>query len=260
VLDPSFGLKRRIRQDRFGGLRRRNSFHRSRKMLTKRFNTMKSHQLGHLPEKPSKEALEYFGGIQRAKSYSESKKLFQDPLQGIDVHKKASQPRSPRRQKKESAPKDRSPRLPKRNDGLSKRNDGTVQKRPGFDYARPKVERRPITRSKSDSSWSYNLTRSRLRRETTGLKLHEAFGTFEQGSMESEEPSEISKLHDTACKVFHGASGTDPGRLTQAAHEQSPDLTKARKKLQRMHSRKTTSNVTKVVRSVRSDCSAGRGH
>jgi hypothetical protein len=52
-----------------------------------------------------------------------------------------------------------------------------------------------------------------------GLKLDEAFGIFEQGLMEPEEPSEISKLHDAACKVSHDeASGTDPGRITQVEH------------------------------------------
>lgn len=55
-------------QERFGGLQRRNSFQRCRRLFTKRFEKLQAR---------SKEEKERFGGLRRLESYKQSRQLFQ---------------------------------------------------------------------------------------------------------------------------------------------------------------------------------------
>jgi len=70
VLDPKFEQRFKQRQEQFGGLRRRTSFKRSQRVLSKRFDKIQAR---------SKEERERFGGLQRMNSYKQSRNLFQRP-------------------------------------------------------------------------------------------------------------------------------------------------------------------------------------
>lgn len=65
--------KLKIRQERFGGLVRRKSFHRSRRFLKKKFERIQAR---------SEEDKERFAGLQRMASYKQSRQLFEDSTHG----------------------------------------------------------------------------------------------------------------------------------------------------------------------------------
>lgn len=129
VLDPKFEEKFKKRQERFSGLRRRNSFNRSRRVLTKRFDRMQVR---------SKEEKERFGGLQRMNSYKQSRVLFEQAISLFEDESEHSERTTEEVNLASSGP-------------TAAQQTGKASSRSGTS-----------TKSKSRSAWSDNLTRSRL--------------------------------------------------------------------------------------------------
>ena len=185
-------MKRRLNVERYGGVRRRDSFKRSRRMLTKKFDKMKSRLRdvsggGQL----SQEELARFGGLQRENSYKKSRQLFKETFAGADLLNDVT--KWSKRLNEGPPPKKRTRRRGRR------KNESEIKKKECLDSLdcsatnlEQGLETTPTKKCK-DEHWSCNLARKRLKGEMARQKLAQAFDSFQLASPLREERSDTLK-------------------------------------------------------------------